>query len=156
MLAMDYVSFWLNNLLFYDISNASYLSSLRVFMLRSLMCYIGVSCPFHLNPFSFQLDPNTMCVIHLEGHIFPSVSQEFDPDKKKVVSKTLRFIAHYYAASLIVSVFIHAEYLHLGFDHILQFALFILFFPILSTVAVPALFYFILLSLLNRFISLRA
>ncbi|XP_067371627.1 cytoplasmic dynein 2 light intermediate chain 1 isoform X2 [Channa argus] len=27
--------------------------------------------------------------------------QEFDSDKKKVVSKTLRFIAHYYAASLI-------------------------------------------------------
>uniref|UniRef100_A0A3Q1AN13 Cytoplasmic dynein 2 light intermediate chain 1 n=1 Tax=Amphiprion ocellaris TaxID=80972 RepID=A0A3Q1AN13_AMPOC len=32
------------------------------------------------------------------------VFQEFDSDKKKVVSKTLRFIAHYYAASLIVSV----------------------------------------------------
>ncbi|XP_008291573.1 cytoplasmic dynein 2 light intermediate chain 1 [Stegastes partitus] len=27
--------------------------------------------------------------------------QEFDSDKKKVVSKTLRFVAHYYAASLI-------------------------------------------------------
>lgn len=105
MLAMDYVSLWLNNLLFYDISNACYLYSLRVFMLRGLMCYIGVSCPFHLNPFSFQSDPSIMCVIHLEGHIFPSVLQEFDPDKKKVVSKTLRFIAHYYAASLIVSVY---------------------------------------------------
>uniref|UniRef100_A0A3B5AYK8 Cytoplasmic dynein 2 light intermediate chain 1 n=1 Tax=Stegastes partitus TaxID=144197 RepID=A0A3B5AYK8_9TELE len=29
--------------------------------------------------------------------------QEFDSDKKKVVSKTLRFVAHYYAASLIVN-----------------------------------------------------
>uniref|UniRef100_A0A672JRY4 Dynein, cytoplasmic 2, light intermediate chain 1 n=1 Tax=Salarias fasciatus TaxID=181472 RepID=A0A672JRY4_SALFA len=29
------------------------------------------------------------------------IFQEFDSDKKKVVSKTLRFIAHYYAASLI-------------------------------------------------------
>lgn len=30
--------------------------------------------------------------------------QEFDSDKRRVVSKTLRFVAHYYAASLIVSV----------------------------------------------------
>lgn len=45
---------------------------------------------------------------------FPSVLQELDADKKKVVSKTLRFVAHYYAASLIVSVFAtYAEYLHL-------------------------------------------
>lgn len=29
------------------------------------------------------------------------IFQEFDSDKKKVVSKTLRFIAHYYAASLV-------------------------------------------------------
>ncbi|XP_037637593.1 cytoplasmic dynein 2 light intermediate chain 1 isoform X1 [Sebastes umbrosus] len=29
------------------------------------------------------------------------IFQEFDSDKKKVVSKTLRFVAHYYAASLI-------------------------------------------------------
>lgn len=29
------------------------------------------------------------------------VFQEFDSDKRKVVSKTLRFVAHYYAASLI-------------------------------------------------------
>ncbi|XP_026212675.1 cytoplasmic dynein 2 light intermediate chain 1 [Anabas testudineus] len=29
------------------------------------------------------------------------IFQEFDSDKKKVVSKTLRFIAHYYAASLL-------------------------------------------------------
>uniref|UniRef100_A0A667YJT1 Cytoplasmic dynein 2 light intermediate chain 1 n=1 Tax=Myripristis murdjan TaxID=586833 RepID=A0A667YJT1_9TELE len=31
------------------------------------------------------------------------IFQEFDSEKKKVVSKTLRFVAHYYAASLIVS-----------------------------------------------------
>lgn len=35
--------------------------------------------------------------------VFPSVLQDFDSDKRKVVSKTLRFVAHYYAASLIVS-----------------------------------------------------
>lgn len=28
--------------------------------------------------------------------------QEFDSDKKKLINKTLRFVAHYYAASLIV------------------------------------------------------
>lgn len=40
---------------------------------------------------------------------FQSVLQEFDSDKKKVVSKTLRFVAHYYAASLIVSLFTTQE-----------------------------------------------
>lgn len=42
----------------------------------------------------------------VEREIFPSVFQEFDSDKRKVISKTLRFIAHHYAASLIVSVFL--------------------------------------------------
>lgn len=43
----------------------------------------------------------------------PSVLQELDSDKKKVVSKTLRFIAHYYAASLIVSTLkIHIIHLY--------------------------------------------
>lgn len=31
------------------------------------------------------------------------IFQEFDSDKKKLISKTLRFVAHYYAASLIFS-----------------------------------------------------
>uniref|UniRef100_A0A3Q3W241 Cytoplasmic dynein 2 light intermediate chain 1 n=1 Tax=Mola mola TaxID=94237 RepID=A0A3Q3W241_MOLML len=31
------------------------------------------------------------------------IFQEFDSDKRKVISKTLRFVAHYYAASLIVT-----------------------------------------------------
>uniref|UniRef100_A0AAX7SSR0 Cytoplasmic dynein 2 light intermediate chain 1 n=1 Tax=Astatotilapia calliptera TaxID=8154 RepID=A0AAX7SSR0_ASTCA len=34
------------------------------------------------------------------------IFQEFDSDKKKVVSKTLRFIAHYYVASLVVRTFL--------------------------------------------------
>uniref|UniRef100_A0A3Q3SXN0 Cytoplasmic dynein 2 light intermediate chain 1 n=1 Tax=Mastacembelus armatus TaxID=205130 RepID=A0A3Q3SXN0_9TELE len=39
------------------------------------------------------------------------IFQEFDSDKRKVISKTLRFVAHYYAASLIVSSFtVHAIY----------------------------------------------
>ena len=29
--------------------------------------------------------------------------QEFDPEKKKIISKTLRFVAHSYGASLLVS-----------------------------------------------------
>lgn len=46
---------------------------------------------------------------------FLSGLQEFDSGKKKVVSKTLRFVAHYYAASLIVSVFTTQEkYLNLN------------------------------------------
>ncbi|XP_047458536.1 cytoplasmic dynein 2 light intermediate chain 1 [Mugil cephalus] len=45
-----------------------------------------------LSPF-----PVPLLIIGSKYDIF----QEFDSDKKKVVSKTLRFIAHYYAASLI-------------------------------------------------------
>ncbi|KAF7662500.1 hypothetical protein LDENG_00234820 [Lucifuga dentata] len=45
-----------------------------------------------INPF-----PVPLLIIGSKYDIF----QEFDSDKKRVVSKTLRFIAHYYAASLI-------------------------------------------------------
>lgn len=45
-----------------------------------------------ISPFSVPL-----LIIGSKYDIF----QEFDSDKKKVVSKTLRFLAHYYAASLI-------------------------------------------------------
>lgn len=53
---------------------------------------------------------------------FLSGLQEFDSDKKKVVSKTLRFVAHYYAASLIVSVFTtQGKYLNVNFLIIFAF-----------------------------------
>lgn len=35
--------------------------------------------------------------------VFLFMLQDFDSDEKKVIRKTLRFLAHYYAASLIVS-----------------------------------------------------
>uniref|UniRef100_A0A3B4AHE4 Cytoplasmic dynein 2 light intermediate chain 1 n=1 Tax=Periophthalmus magnuspinnatus TaxID=409849 RepID=A0A3B4AHE4_9GOBI len=47
-----------------------------------------------INPF-----PVPLLIIGSKYDLF----QEFESDKKKLISKTLRFIAHYYAASLIVS-----------------------------------------------------
>ncbi|KAG7228537.1 hypothetical protein INR49_007711 [Caranx melampygus] len=42
--------------------------------------------------------------VHSALRVLPKDYPEFDSDKKKVISKTLRFIAHHYAASLVVSV----------------------------------------------------
>ena len=36
--------------------------------------------------------------------------QELDPEKKKVIAKTLRFIAHTYGASLYVCIFLLPPY----------------------------------------------
>ena len=38
--------------------------------------------------------------------------QELDPEKKKVIAKTLRFIAHTYGASLYVCIFLLPPYTH--------------------------------------------
>uniref|UniRef100_A0A3B4ESU7 Cytoplasmic dynein 2 light intermediate chain 1 n=1 Tax=Pundamilia nyererei TaxID=303518 RepID=A0A3B4ESU7_9CICH len=53
------------------------------------------------------------------------IFQEFDSDKKKVVSKTLRFIAHYYAASLVVRMFL------MLLQHISVILFFLFFFSVI-------------------------
>lgn len=57
-----------------------------------------------IRPVSGKDDPESSCVSESESDVWTvwSVFQEMDSDTKRVVSKTLRFLSHFYAASLIV------------------------------------------------------
>lgn len=52
-----------------------------------------------------------------------------DSEKKKVVCKTLRFVAHHHAASLVVSVVMHYTHTH---THIHRYNIYILLLLILA------------------------